>query len=70
MIGEISIAGVFLPPLLLCAGIALVLNILLRRALAAFGFYRFVWHPALFDLALFVIILGGLSALFPVWIVP
>ena len=48
-----------LPEGLRAAGIALLLSLLLRRLLAAFGFYRFVWHRALFDLALTVILLGG-----------
>ncbi len=56
---EIGIGGVFIPALLVWATIALLLSILLRRLLAAFGLYRFVWHRALFDLALTVILLGG-----------
>jgi hypothetical protein len=31
--------------------------------LAWAGFYRLVWHRSLFDLALFVILLGGITAL-------
>jgi len=56
---EIGIGGVFIPALLVWATIALLLSILLRRLLAAFGLYRLVWHRALFDLALTVILLGG-----------
>jgi protein AaeX len=58
MIGEISIGGVFVPSLLLWALIAFILNVGLRRVLSAVGFYRFVWHRALFDAALFVILLA------------
>jgi protein-S-isoprenylcysteine O-methyltransferase Ste14 len=29
--------------------------------LAKTGFYRLVWHPALFDFSLFVIVLGALA---------
>jgi len=32
---------------------------MLRRLLSAVGFYRFVWHRALFDAALFVILLAA-----------
>jgi hypothetical protein len=41
---------------------ALAVSSLLARLLARLGLYRFVWHPALFDFALFVIVLGGLSS--------
>jgi hypothetical protein len=58
MIGEISIAGVFVPSLLIWGLIAFVLNVVLRRFLYAVGFYRLVWHRPLFDTALFVILLA------------
>ena len=32
-----------------------------RRLLARAGLYRLVWHPALFDLALFVVLLYGVT---------
>ena len=38
-----------------------------RRLLAASGFYRWVWHPALFDLALYALLLWGLSRLSGAW---
>ena len=60
MIAEANIYGVFVSPLLLYAVAALVLMAVLRRGLAAVGFYRSVWHRALFDLALLVIVLGGI----------
>jgi hypothetical protein len=63
MIGEISIAGVFVPSLLIWALIAFALNMTLRRLLYAAGFYRLVWHRALFDAALFIILLAGVVAL-------
>ncbi len=56
---EFSIGGVFFPAILLWAVIAFALNAVLRRVLAAAGFYRLVWHRALFDAALFVILLGA-----------
>jgi hypothetical protein len=63
MIGEINLHGVFVPALLVLTLAALLLSSLLRRLLAATGFYRFVWHPALFDFCLFIIVLGGVCAL-------
>jgi hypothetical protein len=62
MIGEISFGGVYVPSLLLWGTFAFALNFALRRILAATGFYRFVWHRALFDLATFVILLGCVVA--------
>ena len=70
MIGEINIYGVFVPPLLLWVAAALPLTALLRRGLARFGFYRFVWHRPLFDFALLVVVLGGVVGVTSRWLVP
>ncbi|MHA6717857.1 DUF1656 domain-containing protein [Sphingomonas sp. RS6] len=63
MNGEISIGGVFVPTLLLLAGLALVLTMGLIRLVSAFGLYRFVAYRALVDLCLFVLVLGLLAFL-------
>jgi hypothetical protein len=55
MIGEISLNGVYLSSALISAVIALAIAFVVRRLLSWAGAYRFVWHPALFDAALFVI---------------
>jgi len=52
--------GVQLPWLLLLAGGALPCSWATRRLLAIVGAYRWVWHPALFDLALYVLVLYAL----------
>ena len=67
MIGEISLGGVLVPPLLIWALLAMGLGIPIRMALARVGFYRLVWHRALFDLALFVILLSAINALAVHW---
>lgn len=56
MIGEFAIDGVFLSSVLVSAVIALIASFVVRRVLSKIGAYRFVWHPALFDTALFVIL--------------
>jgi hypothetical protein len=56
---SVEFLGFYLPPLLLCAGSAAVVFVLLRQLLARAGLYRFVWHRPLFDLALYVLLLGG-----------
>jgi protein AaeX len=61
MIGEVSLYGLYLPPLLLLTLAALLISRVLNLALARAGFYRLVWHPALFDFSLFVIVLGTLA---------
>lgn len=52
--------GFYLPPLLMWAALALLPFLVLRGLLGAAGFYRLVWHRALFDAALYVIVLGAL----------
>lgn len=63
MIGEVSFYGVYIPWLLLLALAALPVSWSVRRIFAACGLYRWVWHPALFDLALYVILLYVLCRL-------
>jgi hypothetical protein len=65
MTAEVSLYGIYIPLLLLLALLALVATRALAYLLARIGFYRLVWHPALFDFALFIIVLGGFSFLFP-----
>ena len=61
MIGQTSVYGLYLPWLMLLALGAFVALWAVRRLLAATGAYRWVWHPALFDMALYVLLLYGLS---------
>jgi hypothetical protein len=63
MTGEISLYGVLMPPTLLSAAAAAIIVAVLRRLLTPVGAYGWVWHPALFDTALFVVLLGGIDRL-------
>jgi hypothetical protein len=56
VIGEAEIAGVFVPRLLIVALFSLVMTFFVKLALRKAGAYRFIWHAALFDLALFVVL--------------
>jgi Protein of unknown function (DUF1656) len=56
----VEFAGFYLPPLMLWAGGAIIPFVILRRLLERFGLYRFVWHRPLFNLALYVLLMGGL----------
>ena len=58
MIAEINLFGVFINAGLASAGMAALLLIALRKLLNASGLYRWVWHPALVDVALFVLLWG------------
>jgi hypothetical protein len=63
VIGEFDIYGVYFPAFAVFAAIALLLQIVvINRVLDALGFYRLVWHRALFDLAIYVILLGVVTA--------
>ena len=60
---EVSFLGVQLPWLLLLAAAALPCAWATRRLLAIVGAYRWIWHPALFDVALYVLVLCALASL-------
>lgn len=62
MIKEISLDGVYLPPLLGYLAATAVGWYVLRYLLARFGVYRVIWHPPLFNAALFVILLSAAVA--------
>jgi hypothetical protein len=58
MNGEFDISGVFVPSLGVWMLIAFAVTALVRRRLVASRFYRLVWHQALFDFALYIVVLG------------
>ena len=61
MIGETSFYGLYVPWLMLLCLATLGVQWLAHRVLGAIGFYRWVWHPALFDTALYVLLLYAVS---------
>lgn len=60
---EIDLYGVFVPALLVVMLAAFALTTCVRLLLGRVGFYRHVWHRSLFNLCLYVIVLGGVVAL-------
>ena len=58
MRGELDIFGVFIPSLLAWAIVGFVASLFVRRLLAKLGFYKYVWHRPLFDIALLVVLIG------------
>ena len=57
---EIDILGVYVAPMSLMLVAAWVVTIALRRVAARFGLLRYVWHPALFALAVYMIVLSSI----------
>jgi hypothetical protein len=57
---EVSFFGVYLPSILASALVAYLVTSLVARGLRAAGFYRYVWHPSLFNVSLFVCLLGAI----------
>jgi Protein of unknown function (DUF1656) len=55
----VELLGFYLPPLMLWAGAALIPFAALRWMLERSGLYRFIWHRSLFNLALYVLLVGG-----------
>lgn len=65
MNGHFDLYGVYVPTLLLLLLGAYLVKSLLHTVLVRIGFYRFVWHPPLFNLALYLMVLGALFTLVP-----
>ena len=65
MIGEFNFHGIYFPWLLMLGLATLGVAWAVRRLLARAGFYRLVWHPALFDAALYVVLLYGIYLISP-----
>ncbi|MFT4249297.1 MAG: DUF1656 domain-containing protein [Pseudomonas sp.] len=63
MFGEFSLYGVFVPTLLALMTLAYLLTSALGYLLGRLGAYRHIWHPPLFNLALYIVLLGGLFSL-------
>jgi hypothetical protein len=60
MTGEANLFGLYLPWVMVLSAAALPLTWGLRRLMALGRLYRWVWHPALFDMALYLLVLYGL----------
>ncbi len=60
---DLDIYGVYLPGFFGTMFAAYVVMLVLRRLAARSGFYALVWHRALFDLAVYVLIVGALFSL-------
>lgn len=61
MIRELDVGGIYVVPWMGSAAIALCLLFGLRMLLTRWGAYRWVWHAAFFDVALFVVLMALVS---------
>ena len=68
MSGEIDIYGVYVPNLLALMVATLLVSLAVRRVLAFLGVYALVWHRGLFDIALYIVLLQGMSLLSQWWL--
>ncbi|QWT19365.1 DUF1656 domain-containing protein [Bacillus sp. NP157] len=63
--GEFSLYGVYIPTLLAVMAAAYLIKSVVRFALGKTHFYAWIWHPALFNLAVFVLAFASVLALLP-----
>jgi hypothetical protein len=56
---EINLFGVYVAPISVMMVVAWFITIALRRIANRFGFLRYVWHPALFVFAIYMIVLSS-----------
>jgi hypothetical protein len=56
---EINLFGVYVAPISVMMVVAWFVTIALRRFATRFGLLRYVWHPALFVFAVYIIVLSS-----------
>ena len=62
-LSEVNLFGVYVAPISVMMVVAWLATITLRRVLVRFGLLRFVWHPALFVFAVYMILLSSIVLL-------
>lgn len=56
---EIDLFGVYVAPIALMLVAAWLITVAVRRVADGAGLLRFVWHPALFVFAIYIVILSS-----------
>jgi hypothetical protein len=64
---EINLFGLYIAPIVVILAVAWIAYLLVRRGGDRFGLTGQVWHPALFELALYVIIVSSIVLMFARW---
>ena len=57
---EINLFGIYVAPMSLLMVAAWLTTFALRRAAGRFGLLQYVWHPALFVFATYIIVLSSM----------
>ena len=58
MLSEVDVGGIYVAPIVVFAVVTIPLFLIFRWALGHLGVLRAVWHPALFELAVYVTLLS------------
>jgi protein AaeX len=64
---EINLFGLYVAPIVMILAVAWIVYLLVRRVSDRFGLTSLVWHPALFELALYVIIVSSIVLMIARW---
>lgn len=64
MVGQFQLLGFTFPWLMVTGLVAFLTTLALGRVFSQKGFYQYVWHPPLFNTALYFILLGIFVTLF------
>ena len=62
-LSEVNLFGVYVAPISVMMVVAWLATITLRRVIVRFGLLRYVWHPALFVFAIYMILLSSIVLL-------
>lgn len=57
---EIDLFGVYVAPIVPLMVLALVATLALRWVAVSAGLFRWIWHPALFEFSVYLIVLAAL----------
>jgi hypothetical protein len=60
---EINLLGVYVAPISLLLLASWMISLALRRVANRFGLLRLVWHPALFEFAVYIVVLSSIVLL-------
>jgi hypothetical protein len=63
MPAQLDLYGVYMPSFFAIMVVAYIATLAIRFVAGRAGFYALVWHRALFDVALYVVILGAFFVL-------
>ena len=62
-LSEVNLFGVYVAPISVMMVVAWLATITLRRVIVRFDLLRYVWHPALFVFAVYMILLSSIVLL-------